>query len=178
MTEPIKPSVVGLDLSIQASGIAQADGTPMVFKPSISTKINFALETMDEICQQVFKSIPDDVELVMLEAIAFDGHDSSRMLAQLQGIVRMTLFQAKIPFYLVAPNTLKVYATGNGKAGKTEVVQAAEKRLGYLAHDDNEADALWLRAMGTDLLGVPVAQLPQTHRRALDKFYARKPVLR
>lgn len=173
-----EPSVVGLDLAIKSSGIALADGTPATFVSTISPKINVGLETMDEICVEIFGHIPDEVELVMIEAIAYDGHDTNRMLAQLQGIVRMTLFQAQIPFYLVAPTTLKVYATGNGKAEKGEVTKAAETRLGYEGWNHDEADALWLRAMGTDLLGVPVAQLPQNHRRALDRFTHVKPVMR
>lgn len=172
------PSVVGLDLAIRSSGIALADGTPTKFCPTISTKINVGLETIDEICAHVFGAIPDDVELVMIEAIAYDGHDTSRMLAQLQGIVRLALLHAQIPFYLIAPNTLKVYATGNGKAEKGEVTKAAETRLGYQGWSHDEADALWLRAMGTDLLHVPVVQLPQTHRRAIEKLMHTKPVLR
>lgn len=40
--------------------------------------------------------------------------------------------------------TLKKFATGSGRAGKEEMVQAAQKSLGYQGNDDDEADALWL----------------------------------
>jgi hypothetical protein len=73
-----------------------------------------------------------------------------------------------IPYALVAPAQVKQFATGNGGADKFAMVEAARQRFGDLAGwrplSPDEADALWLAAMGAQWLGEPVAALPQAQR--------------
>lgn len=54
----------------------------------------------------------------------------------------------KIETMPVHTATLKKFATGNGRAGKEDMIKRAQT-LGYLPQDDNEADAimLWQYAM-------------------------------
>lgn len=71
----------------------------------------------------------------------------------------------------VAAATLKVFATGSGKADKVDMLLAARERLGYPGKSHDEADALWLEQVGLHLLGDGRAvKLPQTHTRALAKI--------
>jgi len=65
---------------------------------------------------------------------------------------------------------LKVFATGKGNAGKADVLVSAVRRLGYDGADHNQADALWLRAIGMHLLGEPIVDLPKEHLRSLAKL--------
>jgi Holliday junction resolvasome RuvABC endonuclease subunit len=51
-----------------------------------------------------------------------------------------------IEYATVHTATLKKFATGSGRAGKPEMVEAARKRWGVEPADDNEADALMLAA--------------------------------
>jgi Holliday junction resolvasome RuvABC endonuclease subunit len=178
--DPALPVVMGLDLSLRATGIAHVDGTVETYKPKADKDSNCGLDRMVEIRDYIthLYAAPLDYELVMVEGLAFDAHDTSRWQAQLAGIVRSTLFDYHIPFLLAPPATLKKYATGSGKASKGQVLQAAQKRLGYDGIDDNEADALWLRAIAWDLvLNEPVAYLPDAHRDAL-KHLRRQPPIR
>ncbi|NUS59160.1 MAG: hypothetical protein HOV66_30530, partial [Streptomycetaceae bacterium] len=70
----------------------------------------------------------------------------------------------------VTTGGVKKYATGKGNAGKDEVLAAVVRRYPDVeVSNNNEADALVLRAMGCDHLGQPLAVVPQTHRAALDK---------
>ena len=62
---------------------------------------------------------------------------------------------------------LKAYATGKGNSRKAAVLDAAQKRYGAILPNDNEADALVLRAMGLHWLGQPLAEVPDGHRAAL-----------
>ena len=66
------------------------------------------------------------------------------------------LDEMKTPWIEVAPTALKKFATGSGAAKKDAMKAAAIQHLG-LDHDatDDEADALWLREVGLQLLGQP-----------------------
>ena len=88
----------------------------------------------------------------------------------LHGVVRHTLAHIANRIVLVPPATLKKYATGKGNANKTAMIVTARERLGYLGMNDNEADALWLRAIGHELLGDPLCEMPKTHLVALEKL--------
>jgi Holliday junction resolvasome RuvABC endonuclease subunit len=68
---------------------------------------------------------------------------------------------------IVPPPTLKVYATGDGKASKEQVQESVERRYGISLANDNEADALTLAAMAADAYGTPLAEAPRECRRAL-----------
>jgi crossover junction endodeoxyribonuclease RuvC len=72
------------------------------------------------------------------------------------------------PVLVVKPNLRAKYATGNGQAGKDEVLLAASRRYpGVPMTNNNEADAVVLAAMGARILGRPVDQLPKTHLEAM-----------
>lgn len=172
------PRVVGLDLSLSSTGVAHADGTSRLLKPD-------DLEGMDRIgwiTEQIgvgIEPVSSGLELVMIEAPVIVAAHISKALetVYLNGVVRWHLWDVEVPYLDVPPGTLKVYATGNGKATKTEMVVAARDRLGYEGKSDDESDALWLRALGWALLGVPLVELPKTHTRALDTLRKARPVL-
>jgi len=88
-----------------------------------------------------------------------------------------------IPVLPVPPTTLKLYACGMGNANKREVVAGVQEffpdwpimktsKTGKVLTtvDDNKADAVVLMAIGCELLGEPLVELPAKHRKALDKL--------
>ena len=62
------------------------------------------------------------------------------------------------------------HVIGGGKASKTAMIVEARETLGYRGLDDNEADALWIRAIGLAMLGEPLADMPATQRTAATKL--------
>jgi Holliday junction resolvasome RuvABC endonuclease subunit len=174
------PIVLGLDLSLTSSGIAHPDGTVEAYKPITAGSINYGLGRICEIRDYIRAIVlaQRNIELAVVESLAFDAHDKDRMQAQLAGLVRALLFDLEVPFLLVAPNTLKLYATGNGHADKYTVMRHADKRLGYEGSSPDEADALWLRAIGWDLLGVPIVDMPVTHTKALRALRDQSPLIK
>lgn len=139
-------NVVGLDLSLTATGLATDDGPEV-----LATKLRGA-ERLAWVRDEVYDRIhgADRADLVVLEGYAYARANQAHQIGEMGGVIRLALHEAGIPFVEVAPATLKKYATGHGNAGKGEVLAAAIRRLGYEGHDDNEADALWLRRMGLD----------------------------
>lgn len=176
---PSPPIVVGVDLSLTGTGLAHADGTSDTYEPCADREAHHGLVRMDEIATYVNVSTDMvDLELVVIEGLAFDAHDTKRQQAQLAGIVRHSLYRANKPFIVVPPNTLKKYATGSGQAKKMTVFKAAQYRFGYDGESFDEADALWLRAIGWHLImGEPITELPKNHVVAIDPLMRQRPVM-
>ena len=160
-------NVVGLDLSLTHTGVADGFTGPWVIVPK---KLR-GIERVDFIANLILINMDERTDLICIEGYSFGSRSSqAHALGELGGVVRRDLWREGFTYIDIPPSTLKTYATGKGNAGKLEVVANARERLGYGGFDDNCADALWLRALGLDLLGEPLVSLPQTHRRALDKM--------
>ena len=158
------PNVVGLDLSLTATGIAAA-GVADVLRPKGLT----GPERLAWLCDRVDAIVKlHNAALVVVEGYAYGRQNTAHQLGELGGVIRLALWEAGIPYVDVPPSTLKKYATGRGNAGKEEVLAAAIRRLGYQGHDNNEADALWLRALGCAAYGAPLADLPKLHASVVD----------
>jgi Holliday junction resolvasome RuvABC endonuclease subunit len=160
--------VVGLDLSLRHAGIAYPDGVTTVVNPKKLTGPQRWACIWDDIAQAWLPDVPD---LAVIEGYAYAAAGSALFdLCELGGLVRWELHRAGVPWIVIPPTSLKKYATGSGVATKTAMVIAARDRLGYEGTDDNEADALWLRAMGLDLLDEPPCRLPIIQRNVLHRL--------
>lgn len=169
--------IIGLDLSLTATGIATAEGT-RTLKP-VSGLVGMARlaafrSTLLSECARA--------DLVVIEGYSMGTQrqaSHAHALGELGGVVRLALYEAGVPYVDVPPASLKRYATGKGNANKGQVLEAASKRSGLdFAGDNNRADAWWLRQMGLawafdspwvsgpDLSDFYVA-VPATHRAAL-----------
>ncbi len=78
----------------------------------------------------------------------FHRGKASEFFAGLRWQLRLRCFTNSTPYVLVTPTTLKKYATGNGRAKKYQMHDAALEKWGDLCgltHSDHDAiDALWL----------------------------------
>jgi Holliday junction resolvasome RuvABC endonuclease subunit len=95
------------------------------------------------------------------------GHEE---LAGLRCAVRLWCYRHRIPYGIVPPSSLKLYATGYGKASKGEIRSAVADRYGH--HTEgvgryDEADAYVCLAAGLDWLGYPLAEVPERNAKAL-----------
>lgn len=172
------PRVIGLDLSLNATGVATPDRTfttggklPKDAPDMLRCERIAAIR--DVVYEAAYHAAPEGrfgvADLVVMEGFSFGSPQGATEAGGLGWAVRVALHEAGIPFAVVPPTTLKKYACGKGNADKTEMVVAARERLGYDGHDNNIADALWLQAMGLERLWCPVVDLPAVHRAALDR---------
>jgi hypothetical protein len=166
------PKVVGLDLSITATGIADTDGhTRTVGGPSklgdqrLPVILDAVIDTLYEDGANSWRHHP----LFVIEDLPTHAHGAG-VTALVHGAVRCHLQRTGDPYVLVPPASLKKYATGKGNAGKPDMAVALYKRTGLELGDDNQVDAWWLRAMGLDHLGHPAVDLPADQRAALDRI--------
>jgi crossover junction endodeoxyribonuclease RuvC len=82
--------------------------------------------------------------LVAVESYAFNAAGRVFQLGELGGVLRVSIYEAGVPFVEVAPVQLKKYATGRPGAEKSDVMAAAAVLLGEPVDDDNQSDALFL----------------------------------
>lgn len=155
--------VVGLDLSVAATGTCDRDGKLFTIKPGFKgdwrlVEIRDCIELMVGGC-----------DLVVIEELPPVRAHALGILGMVHGAVRSMLMMDNIRYALAPPTVLKKYATGRGQATKPDMRMALFQRTDLDVRDDNQVDAYWLRAMGLDQLGEPVVKLPEAQRAALSK---------
>ncbi|MGW0550520.1 hypothetical protein, partial [Streptomyces altiplanensis] len=96
------------------------------------------------------------------------GHEE---LAGLRCAIRLDCYRRGIPYGIVPPSSLKLFATGSGRATKGEMRSAVADRFGH--HTEgvgryDQADAYAALAAGLHWLGYPLATVPERQAQALD----------
>ena len=164
--------VVGLDLSLTSTGIAWLDlddrnhGCATIHtEPDHADPMHGA--RLEIIKNSVWYAIRD-ADHVVVEDLP-NGAKGVAYTARVHAIVGWMLARDRIPYTLVPPATLKMFALGKGVGTKTEMTLAASRRLGYEGHSDDESDALWLAHLGAHLLGHPAVDLPRSEERRVGK---------
>jgi Holliday junction resolvasome RuvABC endonuclease subunit len=160
------PRILGLDLSLTASGVCLTDGHTMTIK----TRQKDGDKRLVTIKQTLTSMIADGstVDLAVIEDLPTHAM-SAGITGMVHGVVRAVLLEAGIPYALVTPATLKKFATGKGNGDKTPMAIAALKRAGREFDDDNQCDAWWLHIAGLEHLGYPEFPIPAVQAAALDK---------
>ncbi len=166
-------TIVGLDLSIAATGIALVGGMLETIYTEPGDQIE---ERVDRICVAIWERLIDRtgigcyVDLVAIEDLPPVRAKAIAQLGMLHGALRVELYRFGIPFVLIPPATLKKYATGRGTATKADMRMALYKRRNLDIADDNQVDAWWLRTMALDHYRGLDIELPKKNREALEKI--------
>lgn len=156
-------AVLGIDPSLTATGLAYAAGG--------THTITYGGRGGDERLEVIYDQVMEaafGVELAVVEDLPTHANGAGKT-GMVQGVVRLALVGRDIPYVLVTPASLKMFATGNGSAPKPDLRMELYKRAGVDLRDDNQVDAWWLRELGRHLLGEPTLELPEKHTRALAK---------
>jgi len=159
------PLVIGLDLSLTCTGIAGAGWTDIVrTKLRGDHRLGYLVDTIGSFIKAA--------EMVVMEGPSYGhaglgGHEE---LAGLRCAIRLWCHRRKIPYGVVPPSSLKMYATGRGNATKGEIRSAIADRYGVETEGAgryDEADAYTALAMGLHHLGYPLAEVPERNAGAL-----------
>ena len=152
---PPDPIYVGLDLSLTSTGVAiihrgVATVRRITSKPTPKATTADTAARLDALVADIIRSIPvSDQTLVAIEGPSFGSTGSAaHVLGGLWWIVRHALRVEGLDVVVVAPGTVKKYATGNGNAPKDQVLAAVVRRYPDVDVTGNdEADALVLAAI-------------------------------
>lgn len=159
-------NVVGLDLSLSGTGVADIFGNTCTIKSDSKEQIEPRL-------WGIWSEIEPYVEIadyVIIEGLAF-GSKTGKAAERggLHFIVRTQIWLLDIPMGIMAPTARAKYAAGKS-VDKDGVLLAAAKWYpdgGFT--NNNECDAYILRAAALDHFGEPIVDLPKAHRDALEK---------
>jgi Holliday junction resolvasome RuvABC endonuclease subunit len=176
------PRVIGLDLSLTATGLADFThrGREVITKTIRSTSNGATAGPQHERLRGIVQEIAEHIwfmgahpTLIVVEGPSYGSKGAGTWdRAGLWWLVVDHILNQRnprIPLAVVPPAVLKKYATGRGNADKTAMAVAVQKRWGVELGDDNKVDAWWLGAAGRDRLGMPFVDLPKAQREALDK---------
>ena len=106
------PRVIGLDLSITATGIARPDGTTH----TVTTK-NIGDARLLAIRHEINLAYGLGIDLAVIEDLPTHAK-AAGITGMVHGTVRTYLLDRDIPYALITPASLKKYATGKGNSGK------------------------------------------------------------
>jgi Holliday junction resolvasome RuvABC endonuclease subunit len=166
---------MGADLAAEQSGVALPDNTTMVIKAKKVTgrprTLADDLARMDHVEATFAPLLPKHrPTLIVIEdyASGIKGNPVHR-IAEIGGLVRLAGYRAGVPITLVNNTHVKIYATGNGGASKSQMATSAQARAGLVFPTEDECDAWWMRAMGCDWLGHPIVKVPQSQRDVLQR---------
>ncbi len=171
----MKPRVVGLDLSLTATGVAESDGKTRTIRTGPGDNLADQHDRLSRIVDEARKYVitwPADerVHLVVIEGPSYSSTGAGSWdRAGLWWLVVSSLLCDGTPIAIVPPTVLKRYATGKGNATKADMRMALYQRAGIDCRDDNQVDAHWLRSMGMRWLGHPIEQLPDSQLTAMEK---------
>lgn len=182
MNRPLR--VIGLDLSLTSTGLSDGQsvhviqtypGEPLEARLDrlVRGVVSFALSPTQWTDRHPQGMLAD---LAVIEAGAFSRGAQSgaaEILSALRIMVRHRLWRLDVPFAMVAPTTLKLYAAGSGKATKREMAAALYGRHGLdlqpVKVKDGRydmADAFALAAMGRDRVGQPIGWIGSVPQQA------------
>jgi Holliday junction resolvasome RuvABC endonuclease subunit len=157
--------IIGLDLGLVRTGIAiiNADGLACWHIKTDASKT--LQERIATVADEIMHATPLDCK-VLIENHSFGSFGAGvRQLAELAGVVKFQLWRAGIPFALVAPMTLKKWATGTGKKmDKSIILHKVALKTGVEPSNDDEADAVALADFGWHVLN------PESPRRELLQY--------
>jgi hypothetical protein len=159
--------VTGLDLSITAPGFCTPDGTAYTVKTSAKT----GDRRLQVIRDAVAKAVVGADLAVLEEAPPGLKGPAIKAMHMVQCAARLYLLDLDMPYAVVNPTTLHLFATGE-KCGagtaKVKMAVAALKLAGLEFEDDNACDAWWLRQAGLAHYGLSDLRIPAAQLRTLE----------
>ena len=166
---------LGLDLSLTGTGVIILEDGKIAKRHLIKSKpvgdlpLN-EVRRIRKIVEEIEMIISEnEIQIAVIEGLAFMVRNATALvqLSALNYMVRGVLDDYNIPFVIVAPTSLKKFATGSGGSKKDVMLIEVFKRWGVTILDDNENDAFCLAKVGEELIIGKPEKLPQYQQEVL-----------
>jgi Holliday junction resolvasome RuvABC endonuclease subunit len=144
--------ILGLDLSLTSTGYCHNGESDVI---RVKTKGDERLRDISCALQEIRKKL--DIDLVIIEGYSFASMFSrAHAIGELGGVVRLDLFNEKVPYIVIPPTCRAKFATGKGNSKKADVMHAISEMTGINwdgAGGDDRCDAWILEEMALTKLG-------------------------
>lgn len=174
------PYFVGLDLSLRKSGVvvlndrghiecATLIGVPASKRPcgSIRERIEYFDDMAYEIYARIDRATGGVVAEIGIESVVLYD-DRTSQLVEMHALVLLKLLKHNCQHF--APSSLKLWATGSGRAEKPDMIKACKERFGVATPSDDIADAYllaqWVRAGAPRTVKKPLGAKALANRAA------------
>jgi len=134
---------LGIDQSLRATGICRLadDGRAVATATVGTTGLTDGPRLL--FIQRAIAAQLDGVTFAALEGYSYHSINQPFKLGEIGGVVKVLLCERAIPYVVVPPILVKMYATGRATAKKRDMLKAASLD-GFTTRDDNQADAFFL----------------------------------
>ena len=140
--------VLGLDLSLTSTGWA-IDATDGRRKWGVIKTAKRGAARLDYIDDAITRIVEQEMpDLVVIENYAFGKSQGLAALAELGGVVRLSLHRMGYRYIAIAPATLKKFVTGKGQAEKAAMMMHCLNNWKVVIDNNNGADAFGLCQFG------------------------------
>jgi crossover junction endodeoxyribonuclease RuvC len=168
-------NILGIDASLSNMGYVVLKEGQILTSGTLRPKAR-AIERLVEVYDWLGTICKDyEIGLMAIEGYAYNPRivAHSYELAELGGVIKLFFCQKNISYIVVAPTTLKLFATGSGKAQKSEMMLHVFKRWNVELNTEHEIDAYALAQMGHTIWQLRSNQpqqqiLPEYQRRAIN----------
>ena len=149
--------ILGLDLSLTATGIVVLDGEDLVKADTVGYSLKRAssekerIERLTMITGRIMGAIKQfEVKEVCLEGYAYSARGAQNDLGELHGVVKTQIYLGfRIVPRIISPSQARKLALGKGNLPKDKVLDLLTKR-GYKLADHNQGDALVIAQAGRE----------------------------
>lgn len=147
-------SFLGVDQSLNATGICVISDDGVVVRTLLTVEHKVGGKTDAKLLgiRRAVISALSEARFAALEGYAYDSIHRAFDLGEVAGTVKTALFEHEIPYVVVPPVTLKLFATGTTRASKEDMIAAAKASGVDPGDDDNRADALFLARVARAML--------------------------
>ena len=162
------PKMMGLDLSLTSTGVS-INGETFSIKPK-TRGIERLVEISDRIVNFAVNASPI---AVVIEGYSFGSKFSrAHSLGELGGVVKVALHKSGFSIIEIPPKCRAKFATGNGNASKTDVLNSLKTQFPmrfYDGYGDDECDAWVLEQMAYAKLNESWYKWSKAQLAALEK---------
>lgn len=171
--------IVGIDLSLTRTGLAAFCNGVMIVDVITSKPQKAAVDDLGRL-REIRGSVIDwarhaDLAVVEDPTQAGAGYKGATgKLSERGGLLWLVLDRlgsVGVPYAVVSPKGLKLFATGSGNASKERMMEAARITWPEAGiQGDDEADAAWLAAMGATRYGYEIHTVSERQATAVQKI--------
>lgn len=169
--------IIGCDFGLRKTGIVILDSEFNIVSQNLietSTKGAQRLVDVEKAFGHILERGPVDECQLFIEGYAYGAKYQRESLAELGGVIRRYLHLLEFSFWVIPPNTLKLFVTGSGRATKNYMKKCTRENWDISFKFDDVCDAYGLARLGTHTITGKLDNLTQKQKGIVNEIAKNK----